>query len=360
MTLRTQGPVLIVGVGLLGGSIGLALTTAGIDVQISDASPSTLALAADLAVGTPRQEDTVAPTIVIVATPPDVTARVVADQLEKFPDAIVTDVSSVKATIYRELTDIVDADQLTRYVGSHPMAGRERSGVVMARADLFEGNTWVVCPAASSIPAQHAIDDLARDLGAHVVYMTDTEHDKAVAAVSHLPQIVASLTAARLLSLQPEGLALAGRGIRDVTRIAASDPGLWVQILSANTGPVVELLRAFRDDLDECIGALESHPGGRAQLARAIAQGNVGHATIPGKHGLSAKRYAQVVVKVPDQPGQLGILFADVGQAGVSIEDLTMEHSPGAPFGLVTLAVSPQREQQLRASLDQSGWATVE
>jgi prephenate dehydrogenase len=196
------------------------------------------------------------------------------------------------------------------------------------------------------------------------------EHDEAVAVVSHVPQVAASLVAARLRDAAPSAVALAGQGLRDVTRIAAGDPGLWVQILAANAGPVAGVLRALRDDLDGVLAALEglaavagpagdgagAAPGAHAVLARAIAAGNDGRARIPGKHGSPPTTYATVTVVVPDRPGELGRLFSDMGEVGVNLEDLHIEHSPGQPVGLAELSVLPAARERLETALRQRGW----
>ena len=160
----------------------------------------------------------------------------------RFPNATVTDVGSVKAAA------LVDAaakapDQLDRYVGSHPMAGSEQSGPLGARADLFDGRAWAVTPHPSSRPdAVDAVERLAQASGAFAVRMTPAEHDEAVAMISHVPQVASSVVAGLLTTAAEDHLVLAGQGLRDVTRIAAGDPVLWSQILSANAEPVARLL----------------------------------------------------------------------------------------------------------------------
>jgi prephenate dehydrogenase len=361
---RTAGPVRVVGTGLLGASIGLGLATRGVDVVLADPSPSALALARDLGAGRLPQPEDAEPALVVVAAPPDVTAAVVAAELAAHPAAVVTDVASVKAGLLAELT--ASGADLSRYVAGHPLAGRERSGAVAARGDLFAGRPWVLSPApASRSEAAAAVRDLVLDLGATPVTMDAAEHDEAVALVSHTPQVAASLVAARLRQAGPEAVALAGQGLRDVTRIAASDPGLWVQILAANAAPVAAVLRGLRDDLDDVLTALEQlacegrgapAPGARTALARAIAAGNEGRARIPGKHGSAPTTYAVVTVVVPDRPGQLGRLFGDMGEVGVNLEDLHLEHSPGQPVGLAELAVLPAERSRLETALRERGW----
>lgn len=362
----TQGPVLVIGTGLIGASIGLALTALGVEVRLRDASPASLALARDVGAGWPETTDEPGPTLVVVAVPPDVTAGVVGAALHAFPHAVVTDVASVKATVRGELEAMTTLD-LARYVGSHPMAGRERSGAAAADADLFAGRPWVLTPAEGSAPeAVLAVRSLAVDLGASPVVMTPAEHDQAVALVSHLPQLTASLTAARLLSAPETALGLAGQGLRDVTRVAASDPRLWAAILVGNAAPVRDALRGVRDDVDALVAALDRAAtdgplavGAMAGIAGVISAGNDGVSRIPGKHGGAPKRYAEVTVLVPDRPGELGRLFGEVGEIGVNIEDFQMEHSPRQKVGLATVSVVPDAAQRLTSELEQRGWRVV-
>jgi prephenate dehydrogenase len=356
------GTVRVIGTGLLGTSIGLALTALGARVVLMDPSPTALALATDLGAGRPDPGG-VRARVTVVAAPPDVTATVVARALADDPGATVTDVASVKAEVLHDLAE-TGAD-LSRYVGGHPMAGRERSGPLAARGDLFVGRPWVVCPGEKSEPARLLdVRLLAQALGARVVVMGAAEHDGAVAVVSHVPQVAASLVAARLQHATDDVVALAGQGLRDVTRIAASDPLLWTQILGANAGPVLEVLRDLRADLDGVIAALsalaadDTSPA-LAEVARLIDRGNVGRERIPGKHGGGPTRYAVVTVLMPDRPGQLARLFADIGRAGINVEEMALEHAPGRAVGLLEVSVLPSAENALGEALAAGGWQVV-
>jgi prephenate dehydrogenase len=358
-TSRTRGPVRIVGTGLLGASIGLALREKGVEVQLADASPSALRLAVDYGAGRAAASGD-QPALVIVAVPPEAVAATVADELAAFPHALVTDVASVKSGILAELRS--HGADLARYVGSHPMAGRERGGAVSARADLFLGRPWVVAPHGDVLDAQlHAIEDLALDVGASPVRMGAEQHDHGVALVSHVPQVVASLLAARLVDAADAEVGLAGQGLRDTTRIAGSNPELWVQILGANAPAVAGILTAYRDDLDRLIAALHDPQGSGAPrtIAETLVAGNEGVTRIPGKHGQD-RRYATLLVTVPDRPGELGRLLTEMGEEGVNMEDLRLEHSPGAQVGFAEIAVLPEAAHRLAAALEARGWSLSE
>ena len=352
---RLTGPVRVVGAGLLGASVGLGLRARGVDVVLADASPAHLRLAADYGAG--RVDDGgEEPALIVVAVPPDLVARVVAEELASHPTAVVTDVASVKVAPLSEL-EAAGAD-LSRYVGSHPLAGRERGGPSAARADLFIGRPWVVSArpenARSSV---NLVEALILDLGATPVEMAAADHDAAVALVSHAPHIVSSLMAKRLADSTDAALGLAGQGVRDVTRIAASEPDLWVQILGANAPAIVEILRAYRADLDRLLVALGDvdAPGSRRTIAEELAGANVGVSRLPGKHGQD-KRYASVVVMVEDRPGELARLLNELGELNVNLEDLRLEHSPGAAFGLAEIAVLPEVLGRTIADLTGRGW----
>ena len=376
MTLPAGVHVRIVGTGLIGTSLGLALSRTGALVSLDDPSTTACALARDLGAGVLAAEVTAAPAVVVVAAPPDAVAAVVVRELAAWPEAVVTDVASVKLAVLEDVSAL--GGDLRRYVGSHPMAGRERSGAIAAQADLFEGRSWVVAPGPEAgEAATAAVRDLALAVGAAPTRMTPGAHDAAVAAVSHVPQVAASLVAARLRDLPDSAVALAGQGLRDVTRIAASDPMMWTQILAGNAPALRVVLEQLAADLDDVLQAVRqlddasvasggdpagrgasgtAGRGSRAVLARAVASGNAGHARIPGKHGAAPTAYATVTVLVPDEPGALGRLLHDVGEAGINLEDLHLEHGIGAPVGLAELAVLPAAAEPLTVALLQRGW----
>jgi prephenate dehydrogenase len=370
------GTVRIVGTGLLGTSIALGLRSLGVEVVLSDPSPTALALARDVGAGQPDRGDRPV-SLVVVGAPPDVTAQVVVTELAEHPEATVTDVASVKGGIAAAVR--AAGGDVSRYVGGHPMAGRERSGPVAARADLFLGRPWVVCPSESAGPGDLPVDlsggvparvetvrRLATALGATPVLMAAQDHDEAVALISHVPQIAASLVAARLVKIGDPAVGLAGQGLRDVTRIADSDPALWAQILAANATPVRRALRDLRADLDAVIDALaalgepaDAAIGARAALARIVAEGRSGRERIPGKHGEPLTVYEVVTTLVPDRPGQLARLFDDIGEAGINVEEFALEHAPGQKVGLAGVSVLPAARAALEHALAERGWHVV-
>ena len=360
--------VVIIGTGLIGTSIGLALREHGIRVFLADSDPRTAGLAASLGAGEPLPSGSAVggvADLAVLAVPPDVVAPVLAAAQAAGLAGCYTDVASVKAGPLAAAR-VLGCD-LASYVPGHPLAGRERSGPAAARADLFQGRPWALCPGpATAEPAVGCVTALIRACGAELVTVGPDEHDRWVALVSHAPHVVASAMAARLAGAPPGALTVAGQGLRDVTRIAAGDTGLWTQILLANAAGVSGVLAAVAEDLRLAAAALaESHAAGveggqdteaRKHLAALLDTGADGVSRIPGKHSGPAAAYAIVQVVIADQPGELARLFQAAGEAGINIEDIRIEHSPGLPSGVAELAVKPAAAGPLAAALAARGW----
>ncbi|MGY2703272.1 prephenate dehydrogenase [Nocardioides sp. HB32] len=352
MRSELAGPVEVVGTGLLGTSIGLACRRAGIDVLLTDSAPEHVRTASGLGAGRPRRPED-RPQLVVVAVPPDHLGAEIVRALEG-SDAYVTDVGSVKTGPLAAVTGRPGAE---RYVGSHPMAGSERSGPLAASAALFDGRPWAVAPHDGAAPEAVAlVEALVGVCGGVPVRLTPAEHDRAVARTSHVPHLLASLVAARLADA-PEGhLALTGQGVRDVTRVAAGDPALYGQIVTQNAEAVLGLLGEIRSQLDTLIDAVAT--ADRGGLEAVLREGVAGTAAIPGKHGAPVRPMRSVFVSVPDHPGELARLFADAGASEVNIEDIHIDHDPGRPVGLVELIVDETRAEHLLGSLESRGWVT--
>jgi len=349
---RLTGPLLVVGTGLLGTSIGLAASRAGIEVWLADRLRKHVRTASGLGAGKPAPEGGI-PQLVVVAVPPDRIADVVVDSLGM--GAVVTDVGSVKQQPLEAVAARVGAESLTRYVGSHPMAGSERSGPLAASASLFEGRPWAITPHPTADPEAVAlVAELVDCCGALPVPMDPAEHDRAVARTSHVPHLLAVLAAGRLAEAPADHLSLSGQGVRDVTRIAAGDPELYGQIIRANRAAVAGLLAEVRGELDRVIEAVGSDDG--EALAEVLGRGVSGTRAIPGKHGGPALETAAVFIVVPDHPGELARLFADVGEIGVNIEDVRIDHDPGRPVGVVELQVGAHAAGRLEAALEDRSW----
>ena len=344
-------PAVVIGAGLVGASVGAALTTAGVEVHLIDSVSSHARVAASRGGGSTEPIDPATVRLVVVAVPPAKLAEVVADALATYGKATVTDVGSVKGTVLADLR--ARGVNLARYVGSHPMAGSQRVGPLTARADLFADRTWVITPHDTSrAKAVLTVHALARACGARIVSMGATHHDEAVAQVSHLPQLMSTLTASRLNEVPDEHLKLAGQGLRDVTRIAESDPRMWTQIIAANSDAVRAELEAISESLTEL---LESW-GDPAALRRFLTDGRRGVRELPGKHGNLPANFAQVVVAIPDAPGALARLFADIEAAGVNVEDVRIEHDPEREVGYLAVGVAKSARAAVEDAMTAAGW----
>lgn len=359
------GPVLVIGTGLLGTSVGLGLRAKGVHVYLSDISPTAAGVAQDIGAGTLLEHQQIAPELVVIGAPPDVTAALVGDTLLAYPNATVVDIASVKGSI---LAGVLADERLgqsdtSRYVGTHPMAGREKSGPAAARGELFTSMPWVICAHEGAEASRvKAAESLAIDLGATMHRMSVTEHDESVALISHFPQAASSMIASRLLNAEGHQLALAGNGLRDTTRIAASDEKLWIQIFSHNAAALVPILTGMKDDLDRLINTLQNPqgPGALLDLSQLMTEGNAGKARIPGKHGAPPQAFALVTVLIDDRPGQIAQLLTEIGDAQINIEDLRMEHSAGHQVGMVDVSVVPGRRDELIDVLTKNGWKVAQ
>ncbi|QOV39320.1 prephenate dehydrogenase [Streptomyces ferrugineus] len=354
---------LVIGTGLIGTSAALALAARGVVVHLADHDPEQARTAAALGAGTDEAPDGPVD-LAIIAAPPAHVAGVLADAMRRDVARGYLDVASVKGGPRREL-EALGLD-LSSYIGTHPMSGREKSGPLAASADLFEGRPWVLTPTRDT---DTEVLNLALELVSHCravpVVMEADAHDRAVALVSHMPHLVSSMVAARLESAEEAAVRLCGQGIRDVTRIAASDPRMWIDILSANPGPVADLLTDVAGDLEETVRALRALQSsdeakrveGTAGIEDVLRRGNAGQVRVPGKHGAAPRVYEVVAVLIDDQPGQLARIFADAGRAGVNIEDVRIEHATGQQAGLVQLMVEPKTAPVLSAALRERGWS---
>ncbi|MFI6531497.1 prephenate dehydrogenase [Nonomuraea sp. NPDC050547] len=350
--------VLVLGTGLVGTSIGLALRQRGVSVLLADRDLGAVRLAREMGAGqewhSGEQVD-----LAIVAVPPDHVATELRGLQRRDAARFYTDVSSVKAMPIARAVEL--GCDMGLYVASHPMAGREKAGPGAARADLFLGRPWALCPTEAARPeAKRAVLELIELCGANPVEVSAEEHDRAVALVSHAPHVAASAVAARLSEASDVALGLAGQGVRDVTRIAGSDPGLWLGILSGNAEPVAEVLEAVSRDLTEAAAALRALAGGDQSagpdVTRLLKRGVAGHGRIPGKHGGPAAAYGVVQVVIGDRPGQLARLFQVCDEVGVNVEDVRLEHAPGLPLGLAEVSVQPDAVAVLQEALHERGW----
>ncbi|NLE98842.1 MAG: prephenate dehydrogenase [Propionibacterium sp.] len=347
--------VLIIGAGLVGSSLGLALSRSGCDVLLADSHNSHAIVAAGMGAGRVAEPNPENVALVVVATPPAVIAKVVVDSLRKYPAAVVTDVGSVKAPIASAVAELAP-EVADRYVPSHPMAGSQYTGPLTASGSLFVDRTWVVTPVEdNSVDSIAVVVQAAERAGARVLVMAPEQHDEAVAQVSHVPHLMSILTASHLRAVPGENLKLAGQGIRDVTRIAGSDTGLWRQIITANADAIRHELTEVGEDLDYLVGVLDDPD----RLEAFLGLGQAGARALLVKHGQEPLDVLEVTVEIPDEPRALARLFGDIGDAGFNVEDFELRHDPVREVGYLTIVVEREVAEQFRGTLEKQGWVAV-
>lgn len=347
----------IVGTGLIGTSIGLAAQRAGDEVRGVDSDPQHAAVAGTrlgVEVGTDHRDLARWATLVVVATPIAEVATSVVDALGASQDVIVTDVGSVKASIAADVRRRVSEATMARYVGGHPMGGTERSGPSFAAAGLLDGATWILTP-SNPTPGEpvRRVEAWIRRLGAAPVLLSAERHDRLVATVSHLPQVASTalmdLAAGREAG-EPDALILAAGGFRDLTRLAASNPRLWAEILTSNREEVVAAIDAFVEVLEAIRDRVALSDSGAVEAAFARAKdarlGLTTHARV--KSGV-----AVLLVPIPDRPGALAAITGAL--PGINIEDIQIVHSSEGGAGMVHLTVAVTAVREATEALSSAG-----
>jgi prephenate dehydrogenase len=337
----------VVGCGLIGGSIGLALRAQGWHVTGRDLDDARAARALELGALDAVGEDPSA-SITFIATP----VRAVADlaRAALADGGVVTDAGSVKGSI-------VDAVGDPRFVGGHPMAGSEQEGVDGARADLFEGAVWVLTPTAGTDPDAHSlVRTVVKSFGADVVELPPDRHDALVAVVSHVPH----LTAATLMGLAAEGaeehramLRLAAGGFRDMTRIASGHPGIWPDICDENRDAIVAALDELTTTLRKVQDIVAA--GDRASLLDILERARAARINLPPRVASMAEM-AEVRVPVPDRAGVLAEVTTLASELGVSIADFEIAHSPEGQAGVLLILVPRDSVERFTGGLIARGY----
>lgn len=363
------GTAQIVGAGLIGASIGLALARAGwqvrfTDVDASHASRATAAVrhAAEVAGHVmPVAEPTGPPSLVVVAVDPGSTVRLLTETASRYPDATVIDTASVKTRPADELA--ATGGTTSNVVLTHPLGGRATSGPDDAAPDLFAGRIWALSRLADT-GEEHArrAERLVWLCGAVPLWVSPERHDEVLAVTSHLPQLVASGLAAAVADLGPTAVGLSGPALTDMTRIADSPIEMWNQIVTANRAPIV----AGIDHLVESLSAVRSalvdgdDDAAAAATTALLLRGRAGRSLISTKHvGLGnaasgpavGTPWVWVEATLPDVPGRLAAVLLAAGREGINVEDVRLDHAPHAATGTVALAVAEKDAGRLRAAL---------
>jgi prephenate dehydrogenase len=342
------GRAVVVGTGLIGGSIGTRLRSLGWHVTGRDLLPERVERARELGALDAVGDDPQA-TITFVATPVHAIAAEARRALAAGP-GLVTDVGGVKASVVEAVAD-------PRFVGGHPMAGSEQEGVDGATPELFEGATWVLTPTEGTDAAAYTqVRQIVGTLGAEVVALPPDRHDELVAVVSHVPHLAAA-TLMRLADERSEEhralLRLAAGGFRDMTRIASGHPGIWPDICSDNRAAIVGVL-------DELTAALRHMrdvvaQDDRKELLAALEQARAARVNLPARYRTAAD-LREVRIPVPDRPGvvaDVAILAADLD---VNIVDLEIAHSTEGPQGVLVMLIESGSVDVFRRGLVARGY----
>lgn len=342
--------VLVVGTGLIGGSVGLALRARGVEVvgHDRDAGAGRRAKERGAVVALSNDLESIAATadVIVVATPVGQIERALATVATSArPGTVVTDVGSTKGPIVAAAESLLGPHR--PFVGGHPMAGTEGEGIEAARADLFEGALWILTPTPTTDAGGfRRVNALVHQLGAKTLALDPAEHDRLVARVSHVPYAVATALMGLAAESAHEGVFQAAAGsFRDVTRIAGSNPRMWRDILIANRGAVLDELDALLDRLGDLRTALREERWDA--IDRAIDGARTARARFPLKGERGPAQPVTIELAIRDRSGVLADVTTAMGEAGINIEDLRMDHT--AAGGVVHLVVDG-RSTALRAS----------
>lgn len=337
----------IIGTGLMGGSLGLALHQArvfdriiGYDVEKATARRA-LGRGAIAEIASGAAEAVEGADFVFIATPVEAIPGVFFEMVPVLaPGAVVTDLGSTKSGIIQEIAPKIPAD--AHFIGGHPIAGAEQEGIDAAEPDLYRGCVWILTPTETTDPeAYGALVRILGLVGARILSLDPSRHDELVALTSHLPQLLSSalMRFAGRIAAEEGGPPLIGAGgFRDMTRIAASSPEMWVEILRTNREAVTAVLRRFEGSLRELREAITT--GEWEIVHKALGDARVARRALPGKPGVAASELVELLIPVPDRPGVLAEITTTVGEAGINIEDLRLVHSPEGGRGTIHLEVS--------------------
>ena len=337
----------VVGTGLIGGSIGLALRARGWHVTGRDRDPQRAEQAQTLGALDALGDDPDAE-VTFVATPVSSVSSEAAAALKG--GGVVTDVGSVK-------TSIVGSVDHRRFVGGHPMAGSEQEGVAAANADLFSGSVWVLTPVAGTDPGAHSlVRSVVSSLGAEVVELPPEQHDALVAVVSHVPHLTAAALMCLAVGRSEEHsvlLRLAAGGFRDMTRVAAGHPGIWPDICVENADAIVELLTTLEQSLARVRTLVAG--GDRAGLLATLEAARAARVNLPVQVA-DPGQLVELRIPVPDRPGVLAEITTLATELGVNIADLEIAHSGEGDAGVLILLVPAARHEQLCRALVDRGY----
>lgn len=335
--------VCVIGLGLMGGSLALALARRGIAVAGWDENPAALQEAYQI--GAIRQRpDSLSQAVsqaevVFIATPVTAIAATVRQALpDTLPGAVFSDLGSIKEAFIEEIFAFLPSDRY--FVPGHPMTGSERQGIEAADPFLFENAAYILIDDPRTPPeALHHLGELVRGTGAHLLTLTAAEHDRIVASVSHLPHLIAATlakTAGQAEEEHPGTLALAAGGFRDTTRIATGSPALWTGIILGNRGKILRAITEFQTQLDHLRELLAS--GDQAGLRDFLDIGREVRLQIPAKNKGFLTLLHEMVVTIADQPGTIDAVLRHLAKEGLNIKDIEILRVREGDGGTLRLA----------------------
>lgn len=356
--------VAIIGVGLIGGSLGMALCARGLAAEVVGAGSrmENLLLAREMGaihsfVNTP-QEGVAGADLVILATPVRAALSVLKNIMSFLkPGAIVTDVGSTKASIVREAEDILPEG--VNFIGGHPMAGSDQAGVRGADPYLFENAFYIVTPTKRTSPeALLSVKKMATGVGARVLEMDPDHHDLAVAAVSHLPHLLASALVNTVTRMPGSDrvLPLAAGGFRDTTRIAAGSPVMWRDIFYDNREQLLNMVNLFRLELDLFESSIMR--GELDSIENNLESARQARSGLPDRTKGYLPCLFEIVVTVPDRPGVIAGFTAHLARAGINISDIEILRVREGEGGTIKIGFASGEEQDLALQvLRENGYA---
>jgi prephenate dehydrogenase len=330
--------------------MALALKQAAHSIEFSDLDSNAQRLASDLLGSGSAQE---VPDIVLIATPINSIFETLLSEFERNPQSIFMDIGGLKSNLLLKVEEFPELSK--RFISLHPMAGREVSGAISARADLFEGRALLITESSRS--SSQALDlafEISEIIGAQPYRISANDHDRVIALVSHLPQAVASALGATLAAKPASDLTFSGAGLRDTSRLAGSEPKLWRALFLENSKEFLPIAKEYLKIFSKLIESLEALSAN--EVEEFFESGRKGREQIPGKHGGKSREYTYLPIVIDDKPGQLAKIFDECARANVNVEDLSIEHSPGQEKGLVTLALSSNDAVILQKHLLDTSW----
>ncbi|MEO7804736.1 MAG: prephenate dehydrogenase [Actinomycetota bacterium] len=365
---KTEGfhRIAIIGTGLMGGSLGLALAAKaevpGGEVFGFDRDPEclrqALASGAVTHAASDLQQAVNHADLVVLATPVETIPMIFAEIVPHLQQGtVVTDIGSTKKEIVEAISKI-PADGI-HFIGGHPLAGSERQGIDAASPSLYAGAFWILTPTDNSdVGSYGKLVRFLTDLDAQVLSLDPARHDASLALSSHLPQLISSTLMAFASEVSSAGLPLlAAGGFRDMTRLASSPSSLWIEIVKQNRHAIMQMMLRFSEAFQQRHRQIENADW--ESLKSALDEGKLARDNMASKPGVRDGELVELVIEIPDRPGALAEVTTTLGEARINIEDLAIVHSPEGGRGVIHLFVGDQASTAARHVLGDKGFVVA-